>query len=411
MPAVSDAPSLFTVEIEGGIVTVIPVAPQGGLQLFPVSGGFIPQEGIDYRVYAFDVTLLVSWEVSVGARTWSTLAVGTPTGTLETATMLESVGALTTRTAANLVVLLMSGASDARTVEVGDIVGAGTVLFSACAVEGRLDAAVEPTAPVGWNPISGAPALSGGTDPDNTRRILFVAARTMAARGAVPAATWAVEGPADALARTTIVAVAGDRDELWKDPMPSRAVNGTISVDVRIDEPIVNLVPPVSGYDFTVDSGTISTVSLETDIAGVSVRISITGVNAVISGLRLRGNIVTIDEQVTAVDDPSVAAHGRSSVGQGVSPYISRSEAQAIADEIVEYSRYPRSAWDVTLDGSRDMETRDASLETEVGDRVRALIDGDFDRDGEVIAIRHELSQPANILKTTFTMLAAETTP
>ena len=357
------------------------------------------------------MTFLVTWVVSTSPRAWSGLYAGIPTGDIITSTMVGAPGAATTRTAANNALFLVSSGAPARLVQVGDTVGSGTVLFSACVVEGELDAAAQPTPPDGWALISGAPSLSGGSDPNNTRRILFIASRTMAARGAVPNATWIVAGPTNALARSAVFAVAGLREELWKDPLAVRSVNGTISIDVRMDDPLVNLVPPVPGYDFTVDEGTISSVALETDIPGVSARINITGAVAIISALRLRGNVVTIDEQVTAVDDPSVATHGRSSVRQGVSPYLSRSEAQAVADEIVEYSRYARSSWDAVLDGSRGVETRAASLQSEVGDRVQVLIDADFDRDGEVIAIRHEISQAANILKTTFTMLAAETTP
>ena len=394
------ASSHFTVIRNGNVITVTPRAAQGTQTVNIPPGG-------SNSVSQYVVGLRVSYTVGSTARTWSVLHVGVPTGKLETATNIPTPGGITVRTAANVALLRFSNASTPRVVSAGVRVSSGAMLVSACVVEGRLNASISASPPSGWSLVSGAPSIAAGADANNSRRILFVATRRMAAGGTVPSATWSASGPSDARVRTIIVALEASRETVWKDPLAERTISGAVNIDVRDDAPLVNLVTPIQGFDYSLEAGSISAVSLIEGLAGISVRIAITGAGATISGLRLRGNKVIVDDVVTASSAASIASYTRSSIAPKFADYIAQAEAQALANAIIAYSRLPRAAWQVQLDGARDGQTLAAALAADIRQRIGVDIDSAFDREGEVLGLRHELREPANLLRTTITMLAA----
>ena len=402
-PPVSDAGSLFTWVRNGGIITVTPTSRIGTT---------VTRDTRARRnVFQYDVAFRVTWIVGSTARTWAALHIGTPTGKLESATTVDAGDGLTVRTAANLVWVAVSGADPPRLVEAGDLVAGATLLLSACVIEGRLNAAVDVDEPVGWDLLAGSPSLSGGMDANNSRRILFVASRTLASGGAVPAVSWTATGPADVVTHSAIIALAARRDIVWKDPIETRPVDGTVTIDITNDAPLVNLVTPIAGVDFVVLSGTVTSVSVTTaGIAGVQARLTLTGSNAMISMLQLRGQVVIGGELAQERNASSIATYGRSGSQETYAPYLSESVANSLADDIVNNAVHPRRSWDVVLDADRDAQTGAAALGVDIGDRVRTYIDSDFDHDGEVLGLRHVIRDPAGLLQTTVTMLGAQLT-
>ena len=96
----------------------------------------------------------------------------------------------------------------------GDDILAGTLLVSACVIEGRLDAEPSVTTPTGWTLVSDTPT---GLDSPATRQVLYVATQSIDADGTVPAATWAATGPTDVEVRS--------RDIRGR-PIPRRRLGG-----------------------------------------------------------------------------------------------------------------------------------------------------------------------------------------
>ena len=88
--------------------------------------------------------------------------------------------------------------------------------------------------------------------------------------------------------------------------------------------------------------------------------------------LRLRAFSISqaVDNPQTREDAGSIAAYGERGYDQRLWPYLSQSEAGALAQEIVDYSSHPRRAWTVKLDADRNADTA-AAARAELGQTVR----------------------------------------
>ena len=230
-----DANTFFTVARNGNTITVTPRA-----QTTSIPGSTFPRASNQSRPTAgkFTVTVRVSWRVGVIETAWSGLYAGLATNQVEAALDAPTVENVTVRRAVNVLRLSIAGGIRPRRVNPGDAVLRGTLLVSACVVESRIDAAVAITPPAGWIQVAGAPS---GLDTANTRRILFVATRTVAADGVVPAASWTATGPTDPVVRAVTFAAGPHRAVVWEDDAQMRAVNGPGTYPLRVGRNTIKL--------------------------------------------------------------------------------------------------------------------------------------------------------------------------
>ena len=204
-----------------------------------------------------------------------------------------------------------------------------------------------------------------------------------------------------------IFAAGPFRAVVWEDDAGSRDVPAAgLEIDVTTDHPLVHLIAPVEGLDFTVTAGTVTSTSVTTSgVEGASARITIEGTSATIANLRLRGHTVATGEVEERTDASSITDYGRSASRRRFGRYIDETNAGDLADDIIAYSDEPRRSWDTIVDADRSTENMNAASDTDILDVQRVNIDTNFDHQGEVVRIEHRISKAAGRLVTRLTML------
>lgn len=198
-------------------------------------------------------------------------------------------------------------------------------------------------------------------------------------------------------------AVASAQSVVWSATSKlTIGASATVDVVAGADDPFTGATTPVEGTDFTVLSGSVSSVSLSRT-SGQSTTISVTagGSGAVVTDLQLRALSVPSSATVTASaeDATSVARFGRRS-GSLTAPWAGPDDADAIARLVVARRKDRVSSASVALRSGhttrltqqleRDLSDRVTLIETETG------INGAF----HIERIAHSASD--GVLETTF---------
>ena len=145
-------------------------------------------------------------------------------------------------------------------------------------------------------------------------------------------------------------------------------------------------------------SGTRATVSMTNFASSTTITLTITHISY--SGF----SPFTVERE----DEVSIATYERRPYTRSLHPYLTPTQAEALAEAIVEYSANPRGSWAIQLDADRDVATAGVALNADIGQRVTVDIDSQFNHDGELVGINHDISGPAGLLVTNLQMLAAE---
>ena len=254
------------------------------------------------------------------------------------------------------------------------------------------------TPPAGWTLVPGG--ITGG--PISSGQVLYIATRTAGDNEVVPTdpiltidrAGLTTLQVSSNLVITAIVA----HDVIWQDPTSRRlSSNETIFVAASADEPFANVVTPVAGIDFTLDIGSITSVSIATLRTPTSVTLLFTaGQNgATIYGLQLRGSEIARDvtSDVTVRDAASITRWGPRKPSYRVWPFLSLATAQALASEIVQAGKDPRRVWRAHVDADRGPNEMAAAQSIDIGDEVRTAVDADLDEVGQVLRVEHQVSE------------------
>jgi len=391
----------------GNTITVTPVA-RSGTTTYQAPASVVSAGSVSSYV----ATVRVQWVTSTQPRTFSELSVThgiAPIPDLLARTQFTGESTLTRRTTTNLALLYVRDVADPRIVEVGDNVGAGTILAAVTIVESRLDQTPVVQVASGWTLTAGAPVVDGGT---GSGRVLFIATRRMDAAGAVPTPNWTLTSgetqPSNPHFHAVIVAFAVDRDEVWKSG-EEIAINADQAMDVEVmtDGPIYDIITPVEGFDYSVLSGAIDEVEvIAAPHPGAVIRMTAGDQGAHIKGLRLRGITVIGGLSKPDSDDVSIAEFGlQHPASVGTWPWIDETTATALASAWISDRARPLRAWDLILDADRNSETRRAALRSEIGEAIRTALDDDFDLLGEVLALKLNIANPAGNVRTTITVL------
>jgi len=411
----STASSHVSVRRSGNTITVTPVSRSGTTTYQSPSS--VVSAG---SVSSYVATIRVQWQQSTQPRTWSLLHVthGTaPAPSVNSQTEYSGTSDATRRTTSNLAMLPIRNVAEPRVVQAGDPIGAGTVLISVLLVESRLDNPPRVSAGSGWTVITGAPTLNGGTPVvTGAGRILYISTRRLDADGTVPASGWSLQSgtqPQNAQLRSVIIAFAVDREEVWRSSEElTVGASSSLDVDVLTDGPIYDLITPVEDYDYSVISGSLTAVTLHTaPRPGSVIRLTAGDEGAIVKGLRLRGVAVIGGLTISTRDAASILEHGlQHPASIGTWPWVDRETALSIGNDWIADRGQPLAAWDIVLDGDRNAATRAVCVDSDIGSIIRTLLDDEFDRSGEVLAIRHAISNPAGNLRTILTFLAVTST-
>ena len=411
----STASSHVSVRRSGNTITVTPVT-RSGTTAYQSPSSVIGAGSVSSYV----ATIRVQWQQSTQPRTWSLLHVthGTaPAPSVNSQTEYSGTSDATRRTTSNLAMLPIRNVAEPRVVQAGDSIGAGTVLISVLLVESRLDNPPRVSAGSGWTVITGAPTLNGGTPVvTGAGRILYISTRRLDTDGTVPASGWSLQSgtqPQNAQLRSVIIAFAVDREEVWRSSEElTVGASSSLDVDVLTDGPIYDLITPVEDYDYSVISGSLTAVTLHTaPRPGSVIRLTAGDEGAIVKGLRLRGVAVIGGLTISTRDAASILEHGlQHPASIGTWPWVDRETALSIGNDWIADRGQPLAAWDIVLDGDRNAATRAVCVNSDIGSIIRTLLDDEFDRSGEVLAIRHAISNPAGNLRTILTFLAVTPT-
>jgi len=411
----STASSHVSVRRSGNTITVTPVT-RSGTTAYQSPSSVVGAGSVSSYV----ATIRVQWQQSTQPRTWSLLHVthGTaPAPSVNSQTEYSGTSDATRRTTSNLAMLPIRNVAEPRVVQAGDSIGAGTVLISVLLVESRLDNPPRVSAGSGWTVITGAPTLNGGTPVvTGAGRILYISTRRLDTDGTVPASGWSLQSgtqPQNAQLRSVIIAFAVDREEVWRSSEElTVGASSSLDVDVLTDGPIYDLITPVEDYDYSVISGSLTAVTLHTaPRPGSVIRLTAGDEGAIVKGLRLRGVAVIGGLTISTRDAASILEHGlQHPASIGTWPWVDRETALSIGNDWIADRGQPLAAWDIVLDGDRNAATRAVCVDSDIGSIIRTLLDDEFDRSGEVLAIRHAISNPAGNLRTILTFLAVTPT-
>lgn len=176
--------------------------------------------------------------------------------------------------------------------------------------------------------------------------------------------------------------------------------------------PFKSAVTPVLTTDYTVNSGSISSVVLDrTSGAEVAVTFTAGASGCEFTSIQLRADLVAIVAQSTIVNtidaSTSIASYGTRSYQLPISAEISPLVAQDFCDDIVAAYSDGRASILLTLRGNQNDARFTAALAREVNDRVRVIEPiSNVDQECYVESVRHEVLAPATHV-TQFTLTAA----
>lgn len=160
-------------------------------------------------------------------------------------------------------------------------------------------------------------------------------------------------------------------------------------------DPFLNAVVPANNTDYTIISGSISSITLSrTSGASTTITITAGGGGAQISSLQLRAQLVqtAYTMQVTASDAVSIADYGQRSF-PGDLPFCNQYDAQAVLDTAVEVRSEPLPVLSVRfVIGGLNTTRAAATLSRDLSDRVtivesETVLNDDF----YVESIAHEI--------------------
>lgn len=190
------------------------------------------------------------------------------------------------------------------------------------------------------------------------------------------------------------------------------AAGETKQFTARASDPFTGAIAPTTGGgDYSVVSGSIDAPTLSRT-SGASTVITITSAaGATISGLRLRAEAVEVTNSSRAVNtidtSASIEDYGIRTYRLPVRPEIGFNLAQDFCNAIVSFYADGRPSASITLHNGAVEARMVASLEREVGDRVRVVVGTELDAEMYVENIRHELGS-ANYQRTTFGLTQAQ---
>ena len=201
-------------------------------------------------------------------------------------------------------------------------------------------------------------------------------------------------------------------DRIWDPGNPvviPVAPNRSIVYEVSANRPFASVATANSPGDYEVSGSVTATATIH----GVNARWTLEGgpSGGTATLKQLRGQFLDGGgEQVIEAEDPaSIATHGVRPVDPDIWPYMTPAEGQLLANQYVQELAQPRRSWAVQLDGDRNAATMAASIDPEIGERIRCYVDSMFDHDGELLGVDHQISGPAGLLETNLRFLAAET--
>lgn len=160
-------------------------------------------------------------------------------------------------------------------------------------------------------------------------------------------------------------------------------------------DPFLNAVVPANNTDYTIISGSISSITLSrTSGASTTITVTAGGGGAQISGLQLRAQPVQVayTVQVTASDAVSIADYGQRSF-PGDLPFCNQYDAQAVLDTAVQLRSEPLPVLSVRfVIGGSNTTRAAATLSRDLSDRVtivesETVLNDDF----YVESIAHEI--------------------
>jgi hypothetical protein len=149
-------------------------------------------------------------------------------------------------------------------------------------------------------------------------------------------------------------------------------------------DPFFNAVPPVAGVDYVLTSGTVTTALTKTSGGSTTIIITAVGGSAVVTGLQLRAQPVTVayTVQVSASDDDSIDEYGSRSF-PGDLPWCSVGDAQAVLTTAVLQRAQPLPILSARFVLGNKTAKAAAILARDMSDRVTVIepetaVNGDF---------------------------------
>ena len=236
----------------------------------------------------------------------------------------------------------------------------------------------------------------------------------VAAAGATPAASASypvIIGNERSLSAFTVY-LGPTQQIVWRgNPAPTIEVPAgeEIIFEAETNRPVLRVEPPSEALgDFTATG----TVTVTAELVGDQARWIMQGgaMGGAAQLTQLRGQFLDAGgtETVEREDASSKATYGTRPHAPNIWPYLSVSEAEALADQIIASAAQPRASWTLLLDADRNAATRAVCLDADVGQTVQTEIDAAFDRLGEVVGLRHAISGPAGLLVTRLQCLDTE---
>ena len=307
--------------------------------------------------------------------------------------------------------VVVRGTEAPALVNPGDAIGEGSILVSSLVVVHTGPGTPQVTPPPGFTLLSTGSPTYTTTVGLNGYRTLFVATG-LAGSVSAPVNDWTVTSPTSRAVLNGLYAFPPQYNVVWQDSRSSFTIAADRVAFIPADSvtPFIIVVAPVAGTDYTVDNGSLVSVTVNR-VSATRMLIEVTaGPNgATISGLQLRGvSLANADPQpATTVNATSVAEWGPRRGNFETWPHLDAVQATELANDIVDYSAQPRRSFDVALDEPRNASTLSAVANTEIGDRVRVVLDSSFDVDGEVIGVDERVEGASGFRTVTYKMLAA----
>jgi hypothetical protein len=168
-------------------------------------------------------------------------------------------------------------------------------------------------------------------------------------------------------------------------------------ITVSATDPFFNAVPPVAGVDYVLTSGTVTTALTRTSGGSTTIIITAVGSAAVVTGLQLRAQPVTVayTVQVSASNPDSMTDYG-SRAFPGDLPWCNPYDAQAVLSTAVAQRAQPLPIISTRFLLGNNKTKAAAILTRDLSDRVtiiepETVVNGDFYME----SLGHEISDPS----------------
>ena len=192
---------------------------------------------------------------------------------------------------------------------------------------------------------------------------------------------------------------------VWQGGGPiSLAPGATLDVVAQSSSPFTDPITPVAGTDYTVDTGSIVSVTIlpRSFADRATIQFTAGSGGATISGLRLRA-VAILDgspETARASDQASIAQHRSRGLPYSVWGVLTDARAQALAAAIVADGKDPKRLVPVVVDAERNTPTFDIATLTEIGEHLRLVMPDGIIRAGEVVDAQYTWRR--GLLRATF---------